>query len=95
MAADYMQASAQQIIADTQSLLEDYKDKSTELAAMTQQYLGSNGIDPTVIAEATRNLVESPEEFMSRTLMTGDDIADISLSLVERFPEPQMKLPYT
>ena len=24
MAADYMQASAQQIIADTQSLLEDY-----------------------------------------------------------------------
>ena len=95
MAADYMQASAQQIIADTQSLLEDYKDKATELAAMTQQYLGSNGIDPTVIAEATRNLVESPEEFMSRTLMTGDDIADISLSLVERFPEPQMKLPYT
>ena len=95
MAAQYMQASAQQIIADTQSLLEDYKDKATELAAMTQQYLGSNGIDPTVIAEATRNLVESPEEFMSRTLMTGDDIADISLSLVERFPEPQMKLPYT
>lgn len=95
MAGQYMQASAQQIIADTQSLLEDYKDKATELAAMTQQYLGSTGIDPTVIAEATRNLVESPEEFMSRTLMTGDDIADISLSLVERFPEPQMKLPYT
>ena len=95
MAAQYMQASAQQIIADTQSLLEDYKDKATELAAMTQQYLGSSGIDPTVIAEATRNLVESPEDFLSRTLMTGDDIVDITLSLVERFPEPQLKLPYT
>lgn len=95
LTSKYMQASAQEIIADTQSLLEDYKDKATELAAMTQQYLGSNGIDPTVIAEATRNLVESPEDFMSRTLMTGDDIADISLSLIERFPESQLKLPYT
>lgn len=95
MAAQYMQSTTQQIIADTQSLMEDYKDKATELAAMTQQYLGSSGIAPAVIAEATRNLVESPEDFMNRTLMTGDDIADISLSLVERFPEPQMKLPYT
>ena len=95
MAGEYMQASAQEIIADTQSLMEDYKDKATELAALTQQYLGSTGIDPAVIAEATRNLVESPEDFMNRTLMTGDDIVDISLSLVERFPEPQMKLPYT
>lgn len=95
MAADYMQASAQQIIADTQNLMEDYRNRADELAALTQQYLGSTGIDPTVISEATRNLVESPEDFMSRTLMTGDEIADISLSLVERFPEPQMKLPYT
>lgn len=95
MAADYMQASAQQIIADTQNLMEDYRDRADELATLTQQYLGSTGIDPTVISEATRNLVESPKDFMSRTLMTGDEIADISLSLVERFPEPQMKLPYT
>ena len=95
LTAQYMQASAQQIIADTQNLMEDYRDRADELAALTQQYLGSTGIDPTVISEATRNLVESPEDFMSRTLMTGDEIADISLSLVERFPEPQMKLPYT
>ena len=95
LTAQYMQASAQQIIADTQNLMEDYRNRADELAALTQQYLGSTGIDPTVISEATRNLVESPENFMSRTLMTGDEIADISLSLVERFPEPQMKLPYT
>lgn len=90
----YMKSQMDALIAGTADMLADYKAQSEEIAEMATKYLAHTGIDPMVISEATRTLVESPEQFMGRTLMTGDDIVQTTIDLVERFPEPQLKLPY-
>jgi hypothetical protein len=31
--------------------------------------------------------LESPDKFLQRTLMTGDDIVDLSMGMIDRFTE--------
>ena len=58
------------------------------------ELLGDTGVDPTTITDAMRYATENPEQFLSRTTMTGTEIAETSIKLVEDFPAPQLALPY-
>ena len=94
MVGDYMSMTAQEIVADTKNLMAEFKESSDEISKMAEEYLGSTGLDPMLISEATRFMQESSEEFLTRTLMTGDDIVNTTIDLVETFPQQQLKLPY-
>lgn len=84
----YMQATIQDTIAETASVLEDYNKSAIEIAAAYEQNLGNTGIvlDSQRLSEATLHyLRESPTTFFNRTLMTGSDIADLSQKLITNF----------
>jgi len=48
---------------------------------------GFREIDPTHIYEYISELMERMEDFLSRTLLTGSDIAEIQRQLITNFVE--------
>lgn len=94
MVSSHLQTKAEEIMAETAELIRSSQDRIDEITQLAAQYLGGSGVDPTVVSDATRHLVESPEQFLGRTLMTGDDIVKTTIDLIEKFPEPQLSLPY-
>ena len=90
----YMQSQAMKVNAETQAMLLEANDALKEINKLMQELLGDTGVDQTTITDAIRYATETPEQFFSRTTMTGTEIAEISLKLVEDFPVPQLALPY-
>lgn len=85
--AAYMQAAVQETVAETQQVLEKYNEKSKEIAQQYNDVIGGdNGIiDPTALTNATQYMYESMDSFLNRTLMTGADIADLSMAMLTNF----------
>ena len=85
--AGYVNAASAEFVQQTQQVLEDYKDESRKIAEMWQQNLGSNRgiIDPLEITGVFGVTMESVDSFLQRTLMTGSDVADMSLSMLTNF----------
>lgn len=76
----------------SQQLLEfqdELKTKLNEIEKMTQDILGgANGVlTPEQITKAILDRPESLNMFLERTTMTGDDLYNLSLTLIEKFPE--------
>lgn len=82
--AGYIQASAMETMAKAQDVQDDYVEKSADIAALYEQNIGyDNGmIDPTIL---TNFLAESQDSFLARTLLTGSDIAELSMDMVTNF----------
>lgn len=91
---NYMQSQAIKVNAETQAMMAAANESLKEINRLMQELLGNTGVDPSTITNAIRYATENPEQFFSRTTMTGDDIAELSIKLVEDFPAPQLKLPY-
>lgn len=91
---NYMQGKAQNIMMETQKMQAEYETASNEISKMMNELMSGSGVDPQMISEAIRYATESPEQFFTRTTMTGTEIAEVSIKLVEDFPGPQQKLPY-
>lgn len=94
--AQYIQASAQEIIAETQQLLEQYKLDSGAIMRMYEENIGFGlgVINPLALTESVNRegiATESPDSFLSRTLMTGSDIAEMSHKMLEQFTELTLK----
>ncbi len=90
--AGYMQASAQEFMTEAQRVSEQYKVDSEAIQDKMREFLGStNGvIDPMILTSAVQDLdyqLESAESFLGRTLMTGSDIAEMSLSMITNFAD--------
>lgn len=87
--AQYMQAAVKDTIAETQQVLEDYNTKSKEISEQYADVIGTgNGIiDPTAIMNSTQVMFESYDSFMNRTLLTGSDICDMTVSLLTSFAD--------
>ena len=86
----YLSAENQEIMAKTQDLIEGYNTEAKELQDKWYETFGaSHGIiDPTVFTNSTNSLGFSPEDqdsFLSRTLMSGSDVAQMSLDLLSNF----------
>jgi uncharacterized protein (DUF2062 family) len=85
---DYIQASTAELLAQTQKVTEDYEKASKDIQ---QQYIDTFGLgkfwfDPNQLTNNNPGgLVEAPQSFLDRTLMTGSDIADMSLNMVSDF----------
>ena len=90
----FMQGQAMDVNAKTQALMLESNKALEEIHRLTQELLGDTGVNPTTITDAIRYATENPAQFFNRTTMTGTEIAEISIKLVEDFPAPQLALPY-
>ena len=85
--ADYMQTAAQDVLGQTEDLLNSYKAETQAIVDAFNANLGGSNIqfDPTALTDAANFIPETPNSFLSRTLMTGSDIAEISHSMLTNF----------
>lgn len=91
---NYLQGQAMEVNAQTQALMLEHDEAMKDINRLTAELFGNSGVDPTTITEAIRYATESPTQFLDRTTMTGTEIAELSIKLVEDFPAPQLRLPY-
>ena len=77
-------------------LQEDAKNLSSQVGDLMAKNFGTgNGrIDPLMfLSNSGRNYIESSDTFLSRTQMTGGDIASMSMDMLTNFAEFSTKLP--
>lgn len=87
-----LQAEVRDVAAQQQDFLADYQSKMNEITGLKQQF-GNTGVDLLTITQATKLVLESPEQFLGRTLLTGDEIASATIGLIENFPVAELRLP--
>jgi hypothetical protein len=88
----FLQASIQDIVKKTETLIKDY---TQELQDISQKYIemfgmGSIGLDPlrdTDLRNPNGIVPELPSSFFQRTLMVGSDIADLTQYGISGFSE--------
>lgn len=86
--AKYLAASTMELQLQTQQIMEQYKSDS---AAITRQWFeqfgyGNFAFDPNQLTNNNPDgLTELPQMFLDRTLMTGSDIAELSLDMISEF----------
>ena len=86
----YISAAINDIQAELADLEESYDTKSKELQQAYADNLGyANSIfDPMGLTNSPLGYsLESPTQFINRTLLTGSDIADISLGMITNFAD--------
>ena len=87
--AGYLEASANEMMAKTQDVLEEYSGAMEEISSKMKELLGGeNGvIDPLAFLDSTNGTVEaeSRDSFLARTLMTGSDVSEMSMNLISEF----------
>lgn len=94
--AGFIQAGTSDYMQRAQELLDQYERESDELQERYAQNVGyaNSIIDPFRLTEAgqAQFQLESPNSFLSRTLMTGSDIADISMNMLTNFADLTLRL---
>lgn len=86
--AGYMQASAMEVQGKTKDLMDNYKKESSNFAKKYSDMFGEKfGFDPMQLTG-----YESADQFLTRTLMTGTDIADMSMDMVTNFADLTLNL---
>ena len=93
--AQWMQADTLEIMADATQAQEGYEKQMKEIAERSRDILGMTGVtfDPMLVADAAEYLGEPSETFLSRTLLTGSELAQLSHALIESFAELSLELP--
>lgn len=86
------------IQADMIGLEDQYQDDLDEIEKLSAELLGYGGtvIDPlqfTHIPDSSVKPAESRDTFLSRTLLTGSDIADLNRVMIDSFAELSLELP--
>lgn len=86
--ANYMKASAQDIMVDAQQVVDDYQKQSKQIQELFAQNIGYDRgiVDPLSLTDVSfSNPAETSQQFMMRTLMTGSDIAELSMDMLTNF----------
>jgi hypothetical protein len=80
-----------------EALKTEYEARTEEIKKLTKENLGTNTdmIDIQGMIDATSAKFEGPESFFRRTLITGDDVCNITRGLIEDFVEVGLQLPTT
>lgn len=91
----FLNIDTQEIYDSLGELQTAFAEESERILALASEVLGvtNNAFDPMIFTDATEYFGESSNSFLSRTLMTGSDIADISHGLIERFTDVTLDLP--
>lgn len=87
--AGYINAATAEIAQQNQTVLDQYEAESRRIREAWARNLGVGRaiIDPFEITEAFEINLESLDSFLQRTLLTGSDIADMSLNMLTNFSE--------
>jgi len=84
-----IQQKAIKTFEETEALIADYEEQSKRIAELYQKNIGEGaGVDILAIQELASRFdfnQEAPMDFLTRTLMTGTDIAELSQSLIDDF----------
>lgn len=91
----WINADTTETYASLTGLAETYAKDSQAVTDKAEDMFGSTSLDiaPMLLSEAARDLNESPESFITRTMLTGAEIAELTQSLVYNFTELSLELP--
>lgn len=84
-----IQGNIAEITEQTQNLLKDYSEQTKQIGQAFEDNIGydSGMINPLSFTDTFGFSRESPTSFLSRTLMTGSDIAQLSNDLISGFTQ--------
>lgn len=85
----YMTGEAKDKLQEAQQVYEDYEKRLKEIQALYSENIGNTGVDIAAIniTNAIGSFNESSQSFLDRTLMTGSDVAALSLDLLREFTQ--------
>lgn len=92
----WLKADTAGIYAKMGEVESDYEKRSKEIEQKAADTLGvtSDVIDPMIMTDAVRTIFqESPESFLNRTMLTGNELAELSQTLIYDFAEMSLDLP--
>ncbi|QDH84161.1 hypothetical protein Axy13_053 [Achromobacter phage vB_AxyP_19-32_Axy13] len=95
--AQYINAGNQDLIRKTEDMMQSY---NKEMLGLQQKYqddfgYGSGMLDPRNLTDINTDITETRDSFLARTLMTGSDIADMSLGMITNFADMNLQLENT
>lgn len=90
-------ALAKDKLSDISALTTEYNSEENAISEDYADYVGTDlgKIDPMILLgsdSTTTTTLEDPDTFFERTLMTGSDIANFSLYMVEKFTDYTLSL---
>lgn len=91
----YVQGSIEAMAKESAQLMNQYENRSDEISKLYAENIGyaNNIIDPLMFVDDTKIYVESGDTFLTRTLMTGSDVATMSFDMLSNFTELTLTLP--
>lgn len=98
LATAYVNRELTSVSKDAAKLESDYTTGMAKIEDLTKQFLGTNTdiIDITGFTQASYQInYELPSTFMTRTLLTGSDVCEITSGLVDNFADVGLQLPAT
>jgi predicted KAP-like P-loop ATPase len=66
--------------------------ESGELQELINEDLLNNRIDPSTVNKYIDEVLERPDMFLTRTLMSGSDIVEATLRQINNFTEDRLRL---
>jgi hypothetical protein len=91
----WIQGDTKGIYEDIAGLEGDYKDRFDAIEDATKEMLGSTPslIDPMMLTDVLSQFSETSDEFVTRTTLTGDEIAELSQIMIYEFAQISLELP--
>ena len=84
--SEYINKSTMHILAETKELQEAYSAETRRIQEMyVEQFGAGKVIDPMAFTSAGQGRVESVDSFLTRTLMTGMDVAETTHNMLSEF----------
>lgn len=91
---NYVQANITEMANDHEAYMENYNSQLREVQLMYSQEFGNTGsINPMWFTNSNNIRIESGDTFLTRTLMVGSDLAEMSNELINNFADLSLKLP--
>lgn len=90
-----VQGNAQGIMQDTRNLQTSYEKRSEEISLLYGKNIGYTDymFNPNWITNSNNRYYESSSTFLTRTLLTGTEIVDLSHSMITNFTGLSLTLP--
>ena len=91
----WLRADTLDILDQVKNLDKEYESKFDVVKDKVDEILGmtSGEIDPMMFTSSIEDFRERPEAFLTRTTMTGSDLAELSQVLIYEFTEMSLELP--
>lgn len=85
----YIAAGAAETAGKTQQLIADYEKQAADISKLYEQNIGygSANLNPQLIQAVKELRVEGSDSFLQRTLMTGSEVAELSIGLITNFTD--------